>query len=331
MSQLIQLASELQGWFPEISALARLPFIQRAYRDIRDSRKWSFLRKTGVLYCSGQIIAGTCQVTQFSTTVVGDATAAAAWVAAALPASPQIPLTQRQFRTTGNTIYDIAAFDGANTLTLARPYIEGTQATSTYMVYQPYFTAPAQDFVKWLSIVDPVNDYRFRRKNLYRTQEDVDRRDPNRTSFSIPIMAASLDYVADPSGGAGLPTRPRYEFWPHPIQQLGYNVEYQIRGDLVLSTDTLPTSIPDELIIAGAKRYGAELMATQPSIDPKKSAVYLNLINVARAEYKDRLLTAQREDDNVFENMVYESESEPALSGPLDANFFQDHDVWWVQ
>lgn len=331
MSQLIQLASELQGWFPEISALARLPFVTRAYRDIRDSRKWSFLRKTGVLYCSGQIVAGTVMVTQFSASVVGDATAAAAWIAAALPSPPQVPLTQRQFRTLGNTIYDIIAFDGVNTLTLSRPYIEGTQVNTTYMVYQPYYAAPAQDFVKWLSIVDPVNDYRFRRKNLYCTQEEIDRRDPNRTSFSIPIKAASLDYVDDPAGTPGAPKRPRYEFWPHPIQQLGYNVEYQIRGDLTASTDTLPTSIPDELVIAGAKRYGAEYMASQPTVDARKAAVFLNLRNTAQAEYKDLLLVAQREDDNVFENMVFDSESEPVLSGPLDADYIQSHDIWWVQ
>lgn len=331
MSQLIQLASELKSWFPQLEPFTCLPFITRGYRDIRDSRKWSFLRQTGTIYAPAILTAGTCAVTQFSTTVTPDVTAKPTWISQAFPAPPQPSIVQEQFRITGGPIYQIVSINGSTgAITLNRPYAEATLPGASYMIYMPYQPAPAVDFVEWLSWVDPINDYRFRRKNLFRTQAEIDRRDPNRQNYSIPIWVGSLDYVNLPTDPAGTPKRPRFELWPHPVQQLSYNVEYQIRGNLTQPTDVLPTSIPDELIIAAARSYGYEFMMTQPNMDPKLAIAMIQFRRECRAEYADLLQAAKREDDNVFNSTVFENENGPTLSGPLDADYLQSHDIYWI-
>ena len=127
----------------------------------------------GQMYVPGTITAGTVTTVQFTNTIVFDATAAAALNAVALAAAPQPLLTQRQFRLTGGPIYNITgwAMDtpsaGLGTATLDRPFAESSVSGLSYMVYLPYVPTPRADFVKFLSIADPINDYRFTRRNLW--------------------------------------------------------------------------------------------------------------------------------------------------------------------
>ena len=325
MSTIQTLAAELKSWFPSIEPLALPPLARRAYRDIRNKRKWSFLMVQGQFFVPNQITAGSVTTTQFSPLVVGDATAAAAWIAIALPAVPQPTITQRQFRLTGGPIYNIIAFDGVNTITLDRPFTEASVSLLSYMVYLPYVPAPVADFVKFLSIADPLNDYRFLRRNLFRTTEEINRRDPNRTAFSEPICSASHDYTTLP-GGVRVP---RFEWWPHPIQEINYNVAYQIRGEL-LDTDPIPSQISDATIIARARFYGYSFQITQPNVPRDQISGIVQAQRTVSAEYADLLQQDVREDDNIFCQTVFESEGEPSLSGPVDADYLQSHDLFWV-
>ena len=325
MSTLQQLAAELKDWLPGIEPLACLPFARRAYRDVRNARKWSFLMVQGQFFVPGQITAGTVTTTQFSASIVFDATAAAALNAVALPAAPQPTLTQRQFRLSGGPIYNITAWDGVDTATLDRPFAESSVSGLSYMVYLPWVPAPVADFVKFLSIADPVNDYRFLRRNLYRTTQEVDRRDPNRQAFSIPIWSASHDYTTLPSGVVV----PRFEWWPHPIQEINYNVAYQIRGELA-DTATIPSQISDATIIARARFYGYSMMITQPGVSREQVSGLVQAQRTVSAEYADLLQRDKVQDDEIFEQNVFEFEGESNLSGPIDSLYLQSHDLFIV-
>jgi hypothetical protein len=279
----------------------------------------------GQMYVPSQITAGTVTTTQFSASVVFDATAAAALNAVALPAAPQPTLTQRQFRLTGGSIYNIIAWDGVNTATLDRPFAESSVSGLSYMVYLPYVPTPRADFVKFLSIADPINDYRFLRRNLYRQTSEIDRRDPNRQAFSIPIMSASHDYTTLPSGIVV----PRYEWWPHGVQAINYNVAYQVRGAYA-DTDTIPSQISDATLIARARYYCYQFQITQPNVPKEMISALVAAGRTVSAEYSDLLRKDKLQDDEIFENGIWENEGDPALSGPIDADYFQGHDVFYV-
>jgi hypothetical protein len=328
MSTLIQLAAEIKSWFPQIDPLATQTLIQRAYQDIRKSREWSFLKKTGVFFVPSIITTGAVTTTFLGSTVVADATAAPLWNAVALTQPPDMPLTVRQFRVTGGPIYNIVAWDGVNTATLDRPYTETGAAGGSYMVYQPYIPAPSIDFKRWLSVVDPLNGYRFRYRNMYWTQKEVDRRDPQRTSYSEPIAMAAHDYIVLPGDTQ---QRPRFEAWPHPVQQIGYLIEWMTTGDGFSLTALLPTQITDQCIVARARHYGHELCANQPNVDVKMKAYHLNARKTVDAEYFDLLNRCQLDDNSIFDSRVVNEECGPVLNGPLDADYLQSHVLSYIE
>ena len=327
MSTLAQFAAELKSWHSDIDPLATLPLVKRAYKDIRDSREWSFLNQTGSWFAPSIITSGTVHVTQFSTSVVADATASPLWLAVALPAPPALPLTLRQFRVTGGPIYNIIAYDGTSTITLDRPFAEQSATAASYMIYQPYVPSPAVDFKRSLSMVDPINMYRFRYRNLFRTQKEVDRVDPNRQNYSTPIWMAAHDYVLMPGDTQ---QRPRFEAWPGPVQQIGYIWEYMTKGDAVLPTDVLPGQIPDQVIMARARHYGHELVANQPNVDVNTKAYHLSALTRVDAEYRDLLNTAQLRDNEIFDSRVVSEDCGPTFSGPLDSNWLQSHELFLI-
>jgi hypothetical protein len=333
VSTLNQLAAQLKGWLPGMETLSCLPFVQQAYKDIRKSRKWSFLRQNGILYVPQQIITGTVATTQFNSQVVFDATATAALAVIGLtPAPPQSPLTLMQFRITGGPLYNITAWAnntpsaGLSTATLNRPYTEQSGAGLSYQVYQPYQPAPTADFDGWLSVTDYTSGYAFRRRNLFKTQNEVDRRDPYRQDFAWPIWMASLDYVAVNSVQT-----PRYEMWPHPVDGRAYVVEFWVRGDGVAAGDTLPVQITDELIIARGRYYGYQFLATQENVSKDRLSAILSQQRYVSAVYTDLLEAAKKDDNNVFDSRVMEAEDDLVLSGPLDADFLQGHDIFLIR
>lgn len=335
MATLAQFAAELKPWFPQIDPLAANVIVQRAYRDIRRSREWSFLKQTGAWFAPSIITGGTVSVTLFSNQVVFDATAAPQLQAVALTAAPAAPLTMRQFRVTGGPIYNITAWAynspsaGLGAATLDRPYAEPTLSGQSYMVYQPYVPAPAPDFKRWLSWVDPINNYRFRYRNLYWTQKEVDRRDPARQSYSIPIAVAAHDYVNNQQFNPPVVT-PRFELWPHPVQQIGYVIEYMINGDAVTLTTPLPVQITDECIMARSRYYAHEVVANQPNVDVKVKAYHVTMRQQVQAEYADLLNRCRLDDNSIFDAIVINEESGPIWNGPLDAEYIQSHELFLI-
>ncbi len=329
MSTLAQLAAELKSWHSDLDPLACLPLVQRAYKDIRDSRDWSFNKGNGSWFTPSPINGGHVTTTQFSASVVGDATASALWLAIALPAAPQSPITLRQFRVTGGPIYNIIVYDGASTITLDRPYAETGGAGGSYMIYQPYMPAPAIDFKRWMSIVDPISGYRFRYENMFRTQKELDLRDPQRTSYGWPTWVVGKDYVTVPNDTQ---QRPRFELGlGHPVQALGYILEYMTNGDLAATpTAVLPQQISDATILARARYYAHDLVANQPNVDIKVKAFHLQKMRTVEAQFVDLLRGDQQNDNAIFDSKVIDESHGPDLSGPIDADYLQSHVLYWT-
>ena len=322
MGSLAQFASELKVWMPQIDPLACPTLVARAWQDIRKAREWSFLKQTGCVFAPSIITTGTVRVTQFSTQIVADATAAPFWNAVAITQAPAYPLTLRQFRVTGGPVYNIIGWDGTNTATLDRPYAETSASGGSYMIYMPLWPSPAVDFSRWLSVVDGVNTYAFRYRNLYWTQKEVDRRDPGRFSYSLPIALAARDYVTVPGDSQA---RPRYEAWPHPVQEIGYQVEFLIEGDSVGLSGNIPRQVPDQVVMARARHYAHQVVAQQPNVDVKTKMYHLQQAKVSDAEYFDLLNRAELKDNEIFDSRLVQNDMTPTLSGPLDSNFLMSH------
>ncbi len=176
-----QLAGEIGVPMP----LART-FINEALGAIYDEMLWSFQMREGgwltpgLLFSTGTQSAGTITTTAQGSTIVGDATAAAAWVAySGLPL-----LTQCQIRSPFYSLYNIVAFDNVNTFTIDRPWMEPPGAAQQYMIYQAYFAPPVADFKRFFEIRDtslnnPMDYWTYSRK-------DLAIKDPQRVVFNNP-------------------------------------------------------------------------------------------------------------------------------------------------
>src|SRR5204863_5590036 len=118
-------AGEIAGTVPKLSPFLARKLVARAWRDIRDTRTWSFLVADAALVAPNAVSAGTVAVVQGSATVQADATAQAALVVLATAANPPVELCQ--FRVNQGPIYNITAFDsGTGVITLDRIYLEAS-------------------------------------------------------------------------------------------------------------------------------------------------------------------------------------------------------------
>lgn len=201
----------------------------------------------GLLFATQLQSAGTITTTSYGTTIVGDATAAAAWVAySGLPL-----LTQCQIRVPLYSLYNIIAFDGVNTFTIDRPWTEPPGTGQTYMVYEAYFAAPFADFKRFLEIRDTTNAAPLDYWSLSRS--DLSIKDPQRANFDQPGYV--VPYEVDNRTGSATFGYMLYELWPHPLSVLPYTLSWLRRGSaLVNPADTVPPPLTEDLVKWKAKQ-----------------------------------------------------------------------------
>jgi hypothetical protein len=315
--------NELKGDIGELSPFRAQRCVQRAWRDVRDARNWSFQQAEGVLVAVDPVTAGTAQVTQYSASVTGDAAAKAAWDLITFSPSG-VPITDRQFRLAGKPVYNIINYAPGppGVLTLDRVYQEATE-TASYVVFRCYFTPPSTDFKAWISVRNPSAGYRFRRRNLYRSKEEVDRRDPYRSSSGLPFWVVSYAATA-----ADVPI---YELWPHPMFGQGYTVAYFRKGLDLAPTDTIPGVIPDELVMCRARFHAYSwAIANMGRFKELAEVNWYTLRSMEEKTYLALLQAAKVQDQRIFVTTVFESEDEPSMIGPVSASWLQSHDPWYA-
>ena len=311
--------SELVGFVPKISVQLAQTLVNRAWKDIRNNRFWSFLIGQTMLEAPALINAGTASVTQYQTTVTMDATASAALLNLGNPI-----ITLRQFRQSGGTIYNIAAFDDSNPsaviLTLDQPFQSSTNATATYQIYRCYYTPPSSDFKKWESIIDPTNAYQF--ANVSWTRKEIDRYDPQRASQGLPYYMASYKLIKVGNDSYV----PAFEMWPHPIYQIGYPAIYQMQGtDFSSASDILPPQISTKTLMYLARYYAYEWAEANKGRHPELQATnWMGLRTSVYRDYQDSLERDEKKDEETFlQNWVTLNYGGPPW--PIDSAWMQSH------
>jgi hypothetical protein len=238
-----------QGEIPGVPLSLAQKKINEALGYFYDISSWSFQGGQYANWLAPGLVAnvGTVTVTPYSDSVVGDATAAAAWNA--LVGRPL--LTELQFRSPSYSLYNIVAYDGVNTLTLDRPWLEPPSGPGmTYMIYQAYFPAPVADFRHFNEVRDTMNAGSLHYWEL--SQADLAVLDPQRTVFSDPDHVVPVGVDQRP-GSATLGYQ-LFELWPHQLSKVPYSFSYDRRGpNLVDPGDTVPFPLTEELISHRAK------------------------------------------------------------------------------
>lgn len=336
MASFIDYYSNLKGWVPKLPVEVAKQLINRSRRDIYESRLWSFLIVESQLTSPGLIQAGSCNFTQYSDTVVGDAIASAAWTGLSNPI-----ITMRQIRQAGGPIYNITAADFTNpnavVLTLDRPYQETTSAASNYNMYQCYYpptdpltNAPTSDFTKWLSVYDPINGYPLK---LNITQERLNRADPQRGDVGQPYYVCTYRNIPV-AGGSGDPV-PYFELWPHPTDGISRKCFYKKgSADFVAPTDILPTELPTELLEVRSRYRAYEWAEANKGTHPELEktnwlAMRRELMDPRdRSSYPYILARAKAEDENRMPINFVQHMSNGQFF-PIDSDFLQSHAWSW--
>lgn len=303
---LADIIGELQGTVPGADAALSRTLANEAWADVRRLGGWSFqLAETGFTV-PGSLSTGTVTLQLGISTVIGDASASAAWASTSQYGSL---LTQRQFRSGGvsgaGTIYDIISVDFTNpsaaVLTLNRPFSDPLTSMANpvsgqqYFIYQPYIVAPSQDFVRWLTVLDIANSGWLWVRGDRRKVSTIE--DPQRQIFANPDRLLGLG--SDSRIGSSTAGWQRYELWPGPQGQFLYQAWYLRFGDdLVNLTDTLPPGIPESLIKAKARvRCYENAEANKNPSNPRGAgADFRFLLQVAQAEFNRELKDTRRQD-----------------------------------
>lgn len=303
--------SELNSYVPELGPGQSRNLVNRAWRDIRDSRRWTFLKAETAIYAPALINTGSITCTQGSPSIVGDAAAAAAWIVATSSI-----LSARQFRLGLGPVYNISSFDGVNTLTLEQNFGEVSAAGAVYQIQQFYYPAPV-DFLRWESVVDPISAFSFL---LEWTKEELDRADPQRGAQTLPHRIVS--YRMHP-----VTKRYLYELWPTPTAAWRYPALYQTIGVDMDDGDIFPTVIQPQLLMSRVKSHGYEwAMANKGRHETLKGVDWFNLKVSADKEYMVLSNDAKRQDEEIYLQNLGKNYMYPAYSSmQFGANYWMSH------
>lgn len=290
-----EFCDEMMGWIPKLDPNLAKNMVQRAWRDIRDQWHWSFLQSKGSLYSPAVIATGTVSVTQYSSNFTMDAAAIVAIAATGL-SNPII--TKRQIRL-GQQWLSIATYDDITGIgTFDDLYYGSTNATSGYQIYRCYYGPPLNelgaevtDFMTYRSIYNPTRAEYF--NPIHGQQEFLNVKDPYRIMQGSPFSLYS--YRTDSQN------QPLFEMYPHPTNALFYPVIFQRRGLEMTTTEQLPPTIPDQLLLEYALMEGCKWAAMNQGRWPELQNTNWRLLGLDHERTCERLIAdAKRQDEEVF-------------------------------
>jgi hypothetical protein len=274
---------------PGIASSQAKKYLNRALELIYGSQMWSWQLKTsgwltpGLLFPSGPgTSVGTVAVTAFSPLVAPSLAAKNAWLA-----YTGMPLfTQLQFRSPFYSLYNIIAINPVTgILTLDRPWMEPTNATATYMIYQAYFPVPVPDFKRFLSARDTTNDWPM--DYWSKSQKDLAVEDAERTIFDDPNYFVPFEQDQRPNSATF--GNMLYELWPHPLSVLPYTYQYLRMGPLLQNpNDTLPYPLTESPVVWRAKEVAGMFKEANKGEDMQRGqgADWKFIIQEAREQFK---------------------------------------------
>jgi hypothetical protein len=304
---LADMMAELRGSIPKLPFAYTKTLVNRAWKETREQNLWSFNLFESAWISPPMINAGTCSVLQGSTTVTFDPLLA---TPALIAGSTNYSLiTQRQFRGGSlagiSQIYNIINWNpGTGVATLDRIYADGNIVNGAYSVYQVYYTPPMIDFLGWLSVRNMVM---FLDMNITTTRAQIDEWDPQRSWYQFPthVVPVSTDLrgagTLTPSATLGYPL---FELWGQPVNPFSYACYGMRRGtDLSAPTDTLPTQVPQELVMAKARYYAYEWAEANKDMSPRSQGPdFRFLMGQSEKVYQDLLKKYRRQDKEFVDN-----------------------------
>jgi hypothetical protein len=312
-----EFANELMGYVPSLSFLLAQKAVNRAWRDIKESRLWSFLVVEGVITVPSAISTGSVSVTQYSNSFTMNATAITALAGLNNPV-----ITFRQIRIGQGPVYSITTYDDVSGIgTFDKVYMESTSGAASFNCYQCYYPAPVTDFLRWITITDPTISTYFK---LRWDRARLDKMDPQRTSTGTPY--ALVPFKTNATTGV-----PLFEMWPHPQTAVGLLTMYQRRGvDFSAGSDSLPPQIPDDMLMTRARIKAYEWAIANVGRYPELRGVsWVFVMQEAQAEYAKQLQKCHIQDEETFsQNFIVPGDGEGYL-GPVDAKWMQSHGSWW--
>lgn len=314
-------------WWNELAggAIPKLPpgmaqkAVNRAWKDIRNHRLWSFKMVESDFVSPNPVNAGTVSTFFGSRQIIFDATATAAL--ATFGMFP--PLTQCQVQLSTYEPYNITAYDTTTnapfgTATLDRAYAGVTGSLLTYNIFRCYFTPTQAGLQRWWSIKDITNGY-FMRLNWSR--QELDRRDPQRQATGNAFRV--VNYKLDPVTGY-----PSYEFWPWPLNPIVYNaIGIYDPGDFTIGTQTLPSGVSEVTLMERARYYGyAWAEANKGRFPELRSTSWSFLMGKAEQTFRYSLQDDARLDEETFQQNFIDPVDDD-FGFPVDSAYMQDHDV----
>ena len=289
---------------PGIASSQAKKYLNRALEIIYDSQMWSFqLKESGWLTPGLQFPVpgspgtslGNVSVTAFSDQVVPSASAKAAWLA-----YTGMPLfTQFQFRSPFYSLYNIIAINSVTgVLTLDRPWMEPTDASAAYMIYQAYFAVPVPDFKRFLSARDTTNNWPMDYWSL--SQKDLAVKDAERTIFDDPNYI--VPYQQDQRPNSATFGNMLYELWPQPMSQLPYSYQYLRRGPFLQNpNDTVPYPLTEEPVVWRAKEVAFSFKEANKGEDMQRGqgADWKFLMQEAEDQFKKTMKPVKDRDSDL--------------------------------
>ncbi len=340
MPQTVQeFATQLMGEIPGLPFLFARKYINQALDAISRTRLWSWNVNDGIIISPGLLTTGTVDVTNFSNQVQFDSVAQAAIATTSF--NP--PITQRQFRTMGGPIYNLVGYDsGTGIGTLDRLYIANTATQQEFQIYKCYYGAPSIDgvtpnidFLRYLTINDPINGYTIADKRLTMDRTALNRRDPMRGAQGQPYYTAT--YRPGPNlmnVDGSIPRSPtdgmmQYEWWPHPTTAQAYLVQYERQNLTLGPADYLPNQCPPLLlqykVDEFAYRWAAQNMARIPEL---KGINWMAMVLEVQAKFKVEMVEAKRNDTEILTTILRPGTAGIMdFFGPIDSNWAQSHGV----
>lgn len=314
---LIDMTSELTEIVPAMSRVRAKRLINRAYKIVQDSCLWSFQLNQGGFSTPEVTTGGTISCVLGQSTVTGDATASAAWLA--LP-SYWMP-TLQQIRAQGFSIYSIISMDSTNpaavVLTLDRPFVDPLPFFTGvgYQMFQAYIPAPIR-FKRWLTIADMFNCWAL---DIWTPRRTIDLADPARLYTSNPSIALGLGQDRRGAGtiyASATIGQQLYELYPNPQTEISYQTYYVAEAPyLVNNSDILPYPIDEELVTQKALTWAYRDAEGRKDIMAAKGAGanFLALKKDSEADFLARLKTLRLLDRDVVNS--YMADMKSAMSG----------------
>lgn len=330
-----EIIGHLIGDIPKLPYQRARRSVDQAWKRIQDARQWSFLKPVLYVNTPEIITAGLITCTQGSTIMTVDAAAAAALNAVVFAdpplASPSYGIG-RQLRI-GNSssgsgignnssygpVYSIVSWDLSTlTLTVDHPF-SGVSGTTGYSCYKCYYSPPASDFLRYISIVNPVSGYCITKKKLLFSRDQLDRIDPQRGATGDTYILSSFQPTQ-------VTYQPVHEWYPHPVVERTYTALCHVRYIPFNETTPAPTTISDNLIIAAAMVEAAKWCRMQVSAIPELATVnWVQVAAVSEKEYRTHLLNSSVLDDTI--NPIPPIFVAGVSDFPLGGQFLQNHDV----